>query len=153
MLLIMLVLGTALLIWGIYDSCGPGDSGHFRCGIGILFITVAVVGCMFLIVDLREIDTEIPDKIAYLEENNAAIEAELLKKVEDYKTCEQDTFTVFAPSPESDIAIAIPPALKSDTIAACLLETYHSNNEEIRKMKLRQLNRPMKTFWLYLGSR
>jgi len=158
MLIIFAVIGLALLVWGCYanktNEDRYSDPGILRGIFGGIIFAVAVIVMCGLINGLYKIDNTYPAKIAYLEENNAEIEAKLLSAIETYQEYESETYANLKPvNEDSDIALLVSlyPELKSDALTISLLETYQENNDAIKSIRLAQIDRPIMAWWLYFG--
>jgi hypothetical protein len=149
MLILFFLICVALIVLdGIldWDDFGRAFGVFLGC---IVIIVTCVLGTI-----LYKLDHTATAKITYLEQNNLEIETKLSTAIATYQAYEKDAYASFKPETGSDITVAISlyPDLKSDAMVVSLLETYRSNNDDIRALKLQQLDRPTYAFWLYFGG-
>ena len=155
MLILFWVLLAGLIAWAIIDVKHDysGYDGVIQTVLAVIFGIILVIVTSVMIGELFRIDRIIPNEIAYLEQNNAEIEAKLQETVVAYQTYESETFAELRPeSSDVTVVISLYPELKSETLVAGLLDTYISNNDTIRDLELQRLQRPSYAFWLYFGG-
>lgn len=156
MILVILGVCIALFIAGLvicnvsrYGSSGE-DTGEimiFLFGIASLIVMMVVI-C--LIVSVKNKST-IEDRIAMYEEENLKIEQQIDILVKDYQEYESGVFA----NASSDSAIALVslyPELKADQLVSSQLDIYIKNNEQIKSLKLEQINADVVRWWLYFGG-
>ena len=94
----------------------------------------------------------IHDKITMYQEENARIEQDIDRIVEEYMKHEHDTFTDLKTEESSITLVALFPELKSDSLVKKQLEIYVMNNTQIKQLKEEKINLT-KTKWLiYFGK-
>ncbi len=120
--------------------------------VAVFVAAIAIIGMIVCGVQLYHADHIKPAKIEYLRTNNAEIEARLRTEVDKFITSEGSIYATYAPNPDSDVAISVPPPLQSSTIVLKLLETYESNNEVIRELELEIISARASRFWLHFGG-
>lgn len=94
----------------------------------------------------------IDDKIAMYQEENATIEQDIDRIVEEYLKHEHDTFTDLKTEESSITLVTLFPELKSDTLVQQQLEIYVANNEKIRSLKVEKIDIAKLKWLLYFGK-
>lgn len=144
-------IGLVLLVIGVIIYCSSNeDAGAGFCGAGGVLAVIAIVASLFAggdVVDSRYID----EKIAMYTAENEEIESDIQGVVEAYKDYEGKTFADIAnKSPISLVTLF--PELKSDTLVAKQIDVYVSNNDNIKKLKIKAINYKSSKWWLYFGG-
>lgn len=91
-------------------------------------------------------------KITMYQEENATIEQDIDRIVEEYLRHEHDTFTDMKPEDSSITWITLFPELKSDTLVQQQLEIYVTNNAKIKSLKEEKINTAKLKWLLYFGK-
>lgn len=94
----------------------------------------------------------IDDKIAMYQEENATIEQDIDRIVEEYLKHEHDTFTDLKTEESSITLVALFPKLKSDTLVQQQLEIYVANNAKIRSLREEKIDIAKLKWLLYFGK-
>lgn len=154
MILAILGICIALIVVGVilehksdhYDDVGMGltATGGFLAGLTLIVIIILSwsVGATY----------RIDKKIELYETQNAQIEKSVAIAVEKYMQYEGDIMTEV--SPDSAVTlVAVYPELKSDALIEKQIEIYISNNNEIVKLKEKQIHMPLLKWWLYFGRK
>lgn len=94
----------------------------------------------------------IDDKIAMYQEENAVIEQDIDRIVEEYIKHEHDTFTDLKTEESSITLVTLFPELKSDTLVQQQLEFYVANNEKIRTLREEKIDIVKLKWLLYFGK-
>ena len=108
--------------------------------------------CMFIVIgNLYNTSYLIPSKIAMYEEENAVIESKIEATVEKYMEFEQGIIFEIAPDEDCMTLISLYPELKSDTLIQSEIEVYLKNNNKIKELKEKQINKSLWKFLLFFG--
>ena len=94
----------------------------------------------------------IDDKIAMYQEENAEIEQDIDRIVEEYLKHEQDTFTDLKTEESSITLVTLFPELKSDTLVQRQLEIYVANNAKIKSLREERIDIAKLKWLLYFGK-
>lgn len=94
----------------------------------------------------------IDDKIAMYQEENAIIEQDIDRIIEEYLKYEQDTFTDLKTEASSITLVTLFPELKSDTLVQQQLEIYVDNNVKIKSLKEERIDIVKIKWILYFGK-
>ena len=94
----------------------------------------------------------IDDKIAMYQEENATIEQDIDRIVEEYLKHEHDTFTDLKTEESSITLVALFPKLRSDTLVQQQLEIYVANNAKIRSLREEKIDIAKLKWLLYFGK-
>lgn len=145
---VIILLVVFLILWKIY----PKQEEAFITMS--FFCVIAIIGLLIPICILSTtVATEgtIDSKIAMYEEENAKIEQDIDRIVEQYLKYEQDTFANL--KEESPITlVSLFPELKSDALVQQQLEIYMDNNAEIKSLKEEKIDIAKKKWLLYFGK-
>lgn len=154
MILAILGICIALIVVGVilehknydYYDIGTGltVTGGFLAGLTL----IAIIILSWSVGETYRIDK----KIELYETQNAQIEKSVAIAVEKHMQYEGDIMTEV--SPDSAVTlVAVYPELKSDALIEKQIEIYISNNNEIVKLKEKQINMPLLKWWLYFGRK
>lgn len=148
MVLLGLVLGVVLIVWGLQQRREFLLIAMVSIGILISFVSV-VCGCTYLgdIAESRVID----GKIAIYQEENEGIEKDIESVVKQYMEHEKEVFEL-ADIDSPSALVQLYPELKSDKLVKQQLEVYHSNNKEIKDLKEKKLDCEKSKWLLYFGG-
>ena len=94
----------------------------------------------------------IDDKITMYQEENARIEQDIDRIVEEYMKHENDTFTDLKTEESSITLVALFPELKSNTLVQQQLEIYIANNEKIKILREEKIDIAKLKWLLYFGK-
>lgn len=117
----------------------------------ILMDLACIVGIIILLVNLFIGAHVIPNKIAMYQEENAIIEERVSSTVAKYMEYEKDIIYEIAPSDDAMTLISLYPELSSDELIKEEINVYVSNNNKIRELKDKELNKSIYKFLLYFG--
>lgn len=143
--IIMIIICIIVLCYGGHEGGGMafGTAG----GVLLVLTLIASITLGVNVVDSRYID----EKIAMYASENEKIESDVRDAVEAYKGYERDTFeTIADKSPLSLVTLF--PELKSDAIISKQIDVYVSNNNDIKKLKLKAIGYKSSKWWLYFGA-
>lgn len=150
MIIVILVLGILMAIWGIKLELDKPIVGVAFQIIGAvvslasIIVVVLLFGC---VVDRIGIDK----KIAMYEEENVGIEQQIVDVVKQYQEYETGIFKDVAPEGAMAL-VALYPELKSDTLVQSQIEVYVENNKAIKELKSMTINASFYRWWLYFGK-
>ena len=116
-------------------------------GFMVLLCLLALFVYANEIVSGRQVDQKIE---MYIEENKK-IEEQINIAVEKYMTFESDTYKSLKGNSGITL-VSLYPELKSDELIKIQIETYTSNNEIIKKLKLQKINIKTAKWWVYFGK-
>lgn len=119
--------------------------------IVILMDLACIVGMIILLVNLFNTAYVIPNKIAMYQEENAIIEERVSNTVAKYMEYEKDIIYEVTPSDDAMTLISLYPELSSDELIKEEINIYVSNNNKIRGLKDKELNKSIYKFLLYFG--
>ena len=150
MIIVILVLGILMAVWGIkleLDEPIVGVAFQIIGGVVIIFSIIAFISLLKCVLDRVGIDK----KIAMYETENTKIEQQIVDAVKQYQEYESGIFKDIAP--ESAITlVTLYPELKSDTLIQSQIEVYIENNKEIKELKNMTVNASFYRWWLYFGK-
>lgn len=115
----------------------------------IAFVMVVTICCLTPQVATA---STIDDKIAMYQEENAIIEQDIDRIVEEYLKHEKDTFTDLKTEESSITLVTLFPELKSDTLVQQQLEIYVANNAKIKSLKTERIDIAKLKWLLYFGK-
>lgn len=150
MIIVILVLGILMAIWGIKLELDKPIVGVAFQIIGAvvslasIIVVVLLFGC---VVDRIGIDK----KIAMYEEENVGIEQQIVDVVKQYQEYETGIFKDVAPEGAMAL-VALYPEFKSDTLVQSQIEVYVENNKAIKELKSMTINASFYRWWLYFGK-
>ena len=96
-------------------------------------------------------ESVIDSKIAMYQEENANIEQDIDKIVQEYLEHEHDTFADLKTEESSITLVTLFPELKSDTLVQQQLEIYVSNNAKIKALREEKIELSKIRWILYFG--
>ena len=150
MIIVILVLGILMTVWGIKRELDKPIVGMVFQFIGAvvslasIVVVVLLLGC---VVDRVGIDK----KFAMYEEENTGIEQKITDVVKQYQEYESGIFKDIAPEGAITL-VTLYPGLKSDTLTQSQIEVYIENNKEIKELKNMIVNVSFYRWWLYFGK-
>lgn len=151
--LIFIISVIVFVVCVFYCNFIDDDFGLFCLSAlgGIISIISTIIAFAFLIdgagnyISWRNVD----DKIAMYQEENKAIEQDIKYVVEQSRSHENDTYRDILDNPTA-LAIAFP-ELKSNELASKQIDLYVKNNDKIKSLKLKKIERENYAFWLFFG--
>lgn len=145
-ILILLIIGS-IFFYGKYDDECEGY--QFALAV-ILSIFALIVGFIFfsLVIDYPyNIDQKIK---MYTQENNN-IETKVKQTVQAYMNYEQDTYKNLVENSDLQILLIKYPELNSNELVRAEIETYKENNNKIRELKDKAIDKKIKGFWYFFN--
>lgn len=135
------------------DYCEFSIHGLFFVFAWILgFVALGIVITICCITPKIATASTIDDKIAMYQEENATIEQDVDRVVQEYLKHEHDTFTDLKTEESSITLVTLFPELKSDTLVQQQLEIYVANNEKIKSLREERIDIAKLKWLLYFGK-
>lgn len=153
--LILIAFVTFLVLRVKYPS-----RSSYECDVHAFFTAMSFVfgiislGIIIAICCLTpKVATEsvIDSKIAMYQEENANIEQDIDKIVQEYLVHEHDTFADLKTEESSITLVTLFPELKSDTLVQQQLEIYVANNAKIKALREEKIELAKIRWLLYFG--
>lgn len=116
--------------------------------VSLVFVFSLSLITVFVIFDYISYRT-VDEKIAMYQEENKTIEQDIKYIVEQSRSHESDTYRDILDNPMA-LAIAFP-ELKSNDLASKQIDLYVKNNDKIKSLKLKKIERENYKFWLFFG--
>lgn len=159
----ILILGLAIIavVTCIIISSKTEPNGYCEFSVHGLFfvlswafgvIAFAMVVTICCLTPKVATASTIDEKIEMLQEENAIIEQEIDRIVEEYLKHEQDTFTNLKTEDSSITLVTLFPELKSDTLVQQQLEIYLANNAKIKGLREERIDIAKLKWILYFGK-
>lgn len=151
--MILVILGISILLMVIGDVLFY--RGYEEVGAPIIVVStssliVSIIATIYFGVNVKS-NAVIDDKIAMYQEENTKIEEQIAIVVSDYMEHESKVFDSAKVS--SPVILAqLYPELKSDELIKSQIDIYTANNEEIKDLKLKEINDSVYRWWLYFGK-
>ena len=150
---IFLVLGIALLLCNHYGKYDDDDGIWWVRGVFALPSILAGVGLFIALMCLiPKVATEptYETRIEVVQESNAQLEEQICSAVESYLKHEENVYEKLNVTTAIGLFSAYP-NLKSNELVQSLINTYQSNTEEIKALKLEKTNLAVAKFLVYFG--
>lgn len=153
MIILILVVLISISVFCCRVSDKYTDSWQFHISaigfvVSLVFSFILSLITVFVIFDYisyRVVD----DKITMYQEENKTIEQDIKYIVEQSRSHESDTYRDILDNPTA-LAIAFP-ELKSNELASKQIDLYVKNNNKIKSLKLKKIERENYKFWLFFG--
>lgn len=157
MILVIIGVSIVLFILGMFMIDGSrinsmAESVGF--GMGIISAVVGIISvivCVLLIFANADNST-IDERLAMYEEENRMIEQQIDILVNDYQEYEKGVFSD-ATTDSAITLVSLYPELKADQLVSSQIDIYVKNNEQIKQLKLEQINAGVISWWLYFGGK
>ena len=152
MLILLFIIFVGLFILGSmfideYKHDGLKFSIQIFTSIGAIIVVI-----MFAITAYQYSQTVVIDEmIEMYAEENENIENQINVVVNKYMEFENDTFTSLK-SESSITLVSLYPELKSDQLVQTQINTYQSNNAQLKKLKEQKINAKIYKWWLFFGK-
>lgn len=157
MILVILGVSIALLIFGIWlDSVSRWDSMGDTIGelLQIIFGIMTGIATLATIVLIcfASSNATVTERIALYEEENHKIEQQIDILVKEYQ--EYESGVIADATADSVIMLVnLYPELKADQLVSSQIDIYLKNNEEIKSLKVSEINSGVVRWWLYFGGK
>ena len=154
MFIVLTVGFLALTVgFGIWCTCEGGFDNSIGLGLLTLFFALCFIGCFIaLMVFIPKVSNEnVYDmRIEIVQEHNVQLEVQICSAVEKYLEHEENVFE------KLDVTTAIGlfsayPNFKSNELVQSLIDTYRSNTDEIKALKIEKANLAILKFLVYFG--
>ena len=157
MILVILGVSIALLIFGIFlDSASSFNSMGENVGVFLeiafgIMTGIAAIATIILICCVTSNST-VTERIALYEEENRKIEQQIDILVKEYQ--EYESGVIADVTVDSAIMLVnLYPELKADQLVSSQIDIYLKNNEEIKSLKVSEINAGVVRWWLYFGGK
>ena len=165
MILVILAIGIVILTTGFvlcYSSQNRYSShiGAWAYQHDWIYILSIVAGAIITVVSISvtialgyscSSERAINAKIEMYQQENQHIETVVAEVVKDYQDYEVKAFSELSPQ-EIMVAISMYPELKSNELVSKQLAIYVSNNNNIKALKIEQIDLITTKWWLYFGQ-
>jgi len=115
--------------------------GAFIAGVAL----IVIVGC------LVDVTYRTDEMIQIYTEENAEVEKKLENAVQNYMQYEKDIMISVSPDTDTISLISLYPDLKSDKLVESEIETYISNNDKIKELRVNKTMKSTFKFLLFFG--
>ena len=110
----------------------------------IIFTALVVVICSY--------PYNIDKKIAMYQEENTLIEEKVKNTVMAYMDYEQETYDNLVKSADLETLLITYPELNSNELVKSQIDTYVQNNNKLKELKEKQIDKSTMAWWLYFGK-
>ena len=154
--MILVILGVCIVLILVGMKLGRGydlasDVGNVMTVIFSITSGITMLVIVGLLVSTANVST-INERLAMYQEENAKIEQQIDILVKDYQEYERGVFA--DTTVDSAITlVSLYPELKADQLVSSQLDIYVKNNEQIKQLKLEQINSDVVRWWLYFGGK
>jgi len=115
--------------------------GAFIAGVAL----IVIAGC------LVDVTYRTDEMIQIYTEENAEVEKKLENAVQNYMQYEKDIMISVSPDTDTISLISLYPDLKSDKLVESEIETYISNNDKIKELRVNKTMKSTLKFLLFFG--
>ena len=152
MLILLFIIFVGLFILGSM-FIDEDEFDFLKCCVQTLtVIGTAIVVLAFSITAYEYSKTVVIDEmIEMYAEENENIENQINVVVNKYMEFENDTFTSLK-SESSITLVSLYPELKSDQLVQTQINTYQSNNAQLKELKEQKINAKIYKWWLFFGK-
>ena len=150
MLILLLFIFIVLFILAIViENNSFGIMGEFLGTISFIGIIVTIIIIISLVVDYpRNIDK----KLNMYQEENQSIESKVKETIKLYMNYEQETYKNLVETADITTLLIKYPELNSNELVKHEIEIYKNNNDKIKELKEKQIDRSSYNWWLYFGN-
>ena len=150
MLILLLVIFILLLVLGTYIEEKTCISG------GEVLMAFSITACIAIIVAWFAVMVDYPrnidEKLNMYQEENQSIELKVKETVKLYMNYEQETYKSLVETADVTTLLIKYPELNSNELVKYEIEIYKSNNDRIKELKEKQIDRSSYNWWLYFGN-
>lgn len=144
--MILVITGIIFLLMILTMSIDDEIGGFFAicfidCIIAIICVSSSLVEC-------RTID----NKIQMYTEENTNIETKVKETVRAYMNFEENTYTELIKDADLTTLMIKYPELNSNELVKTEINLYIENNNKIKELKERQIDKTILKWWLYFGK-
>lgn len=115
--------------------------------LGIAFISFIAILC--IIVDYPY---NVDKKIEMYQEENTLIEEKVKNTVMAYIDYEQETYDNLVKNADLQTLLITYPELNSNELVKAQIDTYVQNNNKLKELKEKQIDKSTMDWWLYFGK-
>lgn len=152
MLILLFIIFVGLFILGSMFISEYKHDGLKFCIQCFTSIGAIIVVIMFAVIACQYSQTIVVDEmIEMYAEENENIENQINVVVNKYMEFENDTFTSLK-SESSITLVSLYPELKSDQLVQTQINTYQSNNAQLKELKEQKINAKIYKWWLFFGK-
>ena len=150
MLILLLVIFILLFILGIYIE------EHTCSGGGEVLSVISLAACIAIIISgiavMVNYPRNIDEKLNMYQEENQSIELKVKETIKLYIDYEQETYKNLVETADITTLLIKYPELNSNELVKYEIEIYKSNNDRIKELKEKQIDRSSYNWWLYFGN-
>lgn len=150
MLILLLVLFILLFILGAYIEENTYSYGGEVLGI------ISIVACIAVIISgiavIVDYPRNIDEKLNMYQEENQSIELKVKETIKSYMNYEQETYKNLVETADITTLLIKYPELNSNELVKHEIEIYKNNNDKIKELKEKQIDRSSYNWWLYFGN-
>ena len=120
----------------------------------IMFIIGFISFIIFtvLLVAICSYPYNIDKKIAMYQEENTLIEEKVKNTVMAYMDYEQETYDNLVKNADLETLLITYPELNSNELVKSQIDTYVQNNNKLKELKEKQIDKSTMDWWLYFGK-
>lgn len=120
----------------------------------IMFIIGFISFIIFtvLLVAICSYPYNIDKKIAMYQEENTLIEEKVKNTVMAYIDYEQETYDNLVKNADLETLLITYPELNSNELVKAQIDTYVQNNNKLKELKEKQIDKSTMAWWLYFGK-
>lgn len=121
----------------------------FLCTVVLIVLSI-VVGIVFIGL-VCEYPYNIDQKLEMYAEENENIEAKVKQTVQAYMNYEQETYKDLIETADLQTIIMTYPELNSNELVGAEIETYKENNNKIKELKEKAIDKKVMGFWYFFN--
>lgn len=148
MLLLIILIGIGIGVWGAWDNDLYNDVNARE----LFGIVIGSVGIIVYIGLLAIYPYNIDKRIAMYEEENKKIEEKVRDTVKAYMEYENDTLTKLIDTSDLTTLLVKYPELNSNELVKHEIQVYIDNSDTIKDLKNQKISKSTFNFWLYFGK-
>lgn len=147
----LLLIGIGCVVYW-RDLSEEGVIGCIAWGCGGVSIVISIIMACVSWHNIAVQGPILEQQIAMYEQENAVIEENVAKIVQNYLTYEHETYEELKPEYQNSITVAsLYPKLSGDTVVTKQIETYMANRQTIFYLKDKKIGLSKYHWLLYLG--
>lgn len=116
----------------------------------ILIILSLIVGFIFIML-VVDYPYNVDQKIEMYQEENQNIETKVKQTVQAYMNYEQETYKDLIETADLQTIIMTYPELNSNELVKAEIETYKENNNKIKELKEKAIDKKVMGFWYFFN--
>lgn len=147
--LLLFIFIILFIVAIILDDKINSDIIEFIGVFSICLTIILTVSITFMIIDYpRNIDK----KLNMYQEENQSIELKVKETIKLYMNYEQETYKNLVETADITTLLIKYPELNSNELVKHEIEIYKNNNDKIKELKEKQIDRSSYNWWLYFGN-